>query len=771
MFLDLLPGLYVAVVTVALAAVVRRWLDPLPWRVTLAVLFLVLVVFAPVLFGGQVLLPLDTLRGQVPFQQLPAPAAHGNFLQQDLVTLIAPQLARVRAAFADGRWPLWNELVGTGVPLLGNPQAQAFQPLQLVALPFSLAAAAGVVAALRVVIAMLSTFLLLRRQRVGEGAALAGAFGWGLGGFVLLWLGWPLANVGALLPAVLWATSLVLDRGERRDLVALALAAGALLLAGHPETELYALVFVAAFAVARARRASVVEGGEVARRRLLAVAGAVAIAALLAAPVLLPAAHATANSQRAAELLARRDAPGSVQVAAPAWERSWGRFALGRWLPILAPNAFGNSRFLHYWGPENSNEDASGFVGSATVMLALLGLFGHRALYPQERLLQGALVVSLLLLVLPPALRAWNDRLPLALQSTTYYHRLLLIVGFALVCLGAYELDRIARGSGARWPLVVIVATMLASLVAWAIVAHPSPTAPETLAVLRFGWLRWHLRFLVAAAALLIFARGRAWMPPLVAALVAAELLLAHASANPPMPRELAFPRLPVLAFLGERLGAQRLIGLDGALAPNVASVYGLADLRAYDPLTPAHCAQALLPLPPSSGNFDDSAARARLAVLGMSMVIAPPTSLPSLAYRTVYADATAKVLAADAAPVVQVVDGEAPKRESLAVRAPALRDNRWRATLAPTSAQPGLLTSICQDGGWRVLADGRPIASSEPGLPFVASTLPHGVRALELLHRPPRFLVGCLAAACGIAALLLIALRPPVRSSLGASA
>lgn len=771
MFLDLLPGLYVAVLTVALAAVVRRWLDPLPWRVTLAALFLVLVVFAPVLFGGQVLLPLDTLRGEAPFQQLPAPAVHGNFLQQDLVTLIAPQLARVRAAFADGRWPLWNELVGAGVPLLGDPQAQAFQPLQLVALPFLLATAAGVVAALRVVTATLFTFLLLRRQGVSEGAALAGAFGWGLGGFVLLWLGWPLATVGALLPAVLWATALVLDRGGRRDRVALAIAAAALLLAGHPETELYALVFVAAFAVARARLASVVEGGELALRRLLAAAGAVAIAALLAAPVLLPAVNVMANSQRAAELLARRDAPTGVQVAAPEWERSWGRFALGRWLPVVAPNAFGNSRFLHYWGPENTNEDASGFVGSATAMLALLGLFRHRALYPQERLLQVALVVSLLLVALPPALRAWSDRLPLALQSTTYYHRLLLIVGFALVCLGAYELDRIARGDGTKWPAVVIVVAALAAVVAWTIVAHPSPTAPETLAVLRFGWLHWHVRFLVATAALLVFARGRAWMPPAVAALVAAELLLAHAPANPPMPRALAFPRLPVLAFVGERLGAQRLVGLDGALPPNVASVYGLADLRAYDPLVPASCARALLPLPASSGQLDDSAAHGQLAALGVSLLIAPPTSSMSLAYRSVFTDTTARVIAVDASAVVRVVGEDAPDRAPLAARAQTLRGNGWRATLAPTIARPRLLTTICQDGGWRVLADGRPIQATAPSSPFVAATPSAGARSVHVLHRPPGFLAGCLAAACGVAALLLMALRPPVRSSLAASA
>jgi hypothetical protein len=763
--LDVFPGLYVAAVTLASAAVVRRWLDPLPWRVTLAVLFLVLTVFAPVLFGAQVLLPLDSLRGFAPFEQLPAPAVHGNYLQQDLVTLIAPQQARVRAALAAGRWPLLNELIGTGVPLLGDPQAQAFQPLQLLALPFPLASAAGVVAALRVVVAMLFTFLLLRRQGVGEGAALLGAFGWGLGGFTLLWLGWPLANVGALLPVVLWATALALDRGARRDLVTLALAVAALLLAGHPETELYAALLVAAFAVDRARRRHRGRGGHGAWRRLGPAVGAAAVGALLAAPVLLPVASAAARSERAAELLARRRAPADAQVAAPEWERSWGRIAVGRWLPIVAPNAFGNSRYLDYWGPENSNEDASGFVGSATAMLALLGLCGQRALYPQERLLRVALALSLLLLALPPPLRAWSDRLPLAVQSPTYYHRLLLVVGLALVCLAAYELDRLAGGGGARWPLVVLVAAALAAVVAWGIAAHPSPTAPDALAVLRLGWLRWHLRFLAAAAALLVFARGRAWLPPAVAALVAGELLLAHAPANPPMPSALAFPRQPVLAFLGQRLGEQRLIGVERALPPNLAAVYGLADLRTYDPMAPAGCARVIAPLQElDTAGLGAATTPARLASLGTALVVVPATSRPPPTHRIVFADATAKVFALDPAPLAAVVDADAlAHREPTPAHTALRRGQRgWSASLTATVQHPLLLSSLCQDGGWRLLADRRPVETSRPGQSFVAGPVPRGTRTLDLVHRPPRFLAGCLAAAFGAAALLSLLLRPP---------
>src|SRR6185503_10596243 len=162
-------------------------------------------------------------------------------------------------------------------------------PLVLLGLPFGLAAAAGVLAALRVVVAALFAWLLLRRLEVGEGAALAGALAWGLGGFMLLWLGWPLANVGALLPAVLWALAVAIDRGARRDFVALAIMSATLLLGGHPETQLYVVVLAAAFAMSRARRVAASEGWPPAWRRVVRAGAAAAVGALLVAPVLLPA--------------------------------------------------------------------------------------------------------------------------------------------------------------------------------------------------------------------------------------------------------------------------------------------------------------------------------------------------------------------------------------------------------------------------------------------------------------------------------------------------
>jgi hypothetical protein len=79
----------------------------------------------------------------------------------------------------------------------------------------------------------------------------------------------------------------------------------------------------------------------------------------------------------------------------------------------------------------------------------------------------------------------------------------------------------------------------------------------------------------------------------------------------------------------------------------------------------------------------------------------------------------------------------------------------RVRLELQAGGASPpdgGLVASLlCDDGGWRVLADGVPAAAGSAGA-FVTAAVPAGARRVELVHRPPGFLAGLLAAALACA-------------------
>jgi hypothetical protein len=746
---DLLPGLYAGALGWLLAACLRRWFDGLPVGVLGGFALAIAVLLGPELFGGKILLPLDNLRGHVPFSELAPTVPHGNLLQGDLIELVTPSLAAVRQSLADGRWPLWNAGVGTGMPLLADPQSQSLAPLALAAMVFSPARGAAVVAALRLWTALLFTFLLWRSQGLGESAAFAGALAFGLSGFLLLWLGWPLANSAALLPAVLYGVVRCDQAGGRRDSTLLVLAATSLWLAGHPETIFAVALFALLFLLDRVRERPSGRRRELAGRVTLALL----VSLCLAAPVLLAAADYLPKTLRAARLSETAAVPpqtGSSPAIPPLQD-----LAL-RWLPIVAPNAFGNSRFIHYWGLSNTNEDASGFVGTATLLAALLACRASRR-FRQERLALVCAGFCLLFLAAPLAHPSGVAAKVLGSR------RVLLLLAFCLAYLAACSWERWEQGER-RLAATVSVAVALALLLVWAYVAHPHPTDPERLSVLRFGWLRWQERFLAVSAALLLFTplRFRRLAVGALGVLVAAELLLAHRPANPPAPSQLAFPSTPPLAFLIAHGNEGRMAALGRALPPNLASLYGLRDARLYNPMAPAAYDRYLAPLIQEWWGeipLFGAPGHPLYSQLGVRYLLTAPGAALPAPWQLAFAASSGWVYQRPSEELFRLT----------AVGTPASVFSRREATDAaialtamPAGVDRRLATSLYQDGGWTILADGRPAPPAPAEGPFVAALLPAGSRRLDLLYRPGAFLTGCLLAAFGLAALGALAAPPP---------
>jgi hypothetical protein len=881
-----LPALYVLLLALAGAAALRRWFDPLPARVLLLFLLYVAVLLAPVLAGDAVLLPVDVLRIHAPYLQMAPSTPPAIFLQRDLVHQIAPWELLVKRALAGGSWPLWNSWEGAGMPLMADPQAQAFQPLVALAYPFSIWTAAGVTAAAKLLSALIFSFLLCRRQGLGEPAAAAGATAFGLSGFVLLWLGWPLATCAALLPAVLYAIVRCDEVGARRDFLLLALAAAALLLAGHPETLIYAAGFAALFLLDRCRRRWRERPpvprpcqGRQGRSALALLAPAVlaaALAAALAAPVLLPAAAFLPTTQRAAIVRAVL-APLPVarlwhDLLQPETLALWRSRAIHRLVPAAAPNAFGDLRGV-YWGESNYIQDTGEFAGTATLLLALAALAalgrvgppgpppepseppgppgplrppglpgppdppaaGRRPRrFPQERLAGLCLLGSLALLAQPPGFDRLAARLPLVGLTAAHRHqRVQVVVTFCVCYLAACGLERWQRGLVRRRQLALAGAVTLA-LAAGGYLANGRPGQPEGPWDSRVAWLGWQAAALAAAGCCLGLARTSrgpstappeiglspalrslgqrrrggsgapprppaAWAPWAVTAVIAIELLGFYYAANPPNERRLAFPRLPAVRFLQANLGGDRLVGALGALPANFAAVYGLSDARIDNPSIPALYALATSGL--DAGLLEPRFRRFGHPLydfLGVRFIIAPPGR--ALRFRLAFADDTAWIwerpqpLPRLFLPERAHLDREAgggpwwewlesnPDFGFRVLVEPSLSmHRRWRAAqsdasslrlelCAPTRlratavlAEPRLLAaSVYQDGGWHVLAGGRPVPPVRVNHAFAGAWLPPGKAPIDLLYRPAPLVWGCLLAALAAAGAAAWWVPPP---------
>ncbi len=748
---DLAPGLYVAALAWALDRLLRRFADPVPARVWGATALLLTLFLGPALFCGRILLPLDNLRGQVPFLANPPTTPMGNPLQGDLLTLVAPLQAQGRAAWAQGRWPLWNGAMGAGMPLLANPQAQALQPLALLALPFAIERAAAVTAALRLLVALAFGFLFFRRLGLRESAAFFGAVSYGLGGFLGLWLGWPIANAAALLPLGLWAVAGVIASGARRDAAALVVALASILLGGQPEAVLYALGVIAAFATLRLRRAPRDRRAGTLRR----LGACAALALGLAAPVLGPTLELLPHTLRAAD---------RAQPAPAAHASAWGERAVLRWLPIAAPNAFGNGRYgdasgAVYWGEANTNEDASGFAGTLALLLAVAGL-GARPRFAHERFAWALLLVSLALLAAPPPIERLLQGSPLWRLSASGHHRLLLVVNLALAWLGACGLERAARG-GLGWRRLAAAAALLGGLLAWGTLAHAHPAHPESLAVLRLGWLALQGKLLLAGV---LLALGAARLRParaLLVTLLAGELLMAHVEANPSVPKSDFPPASPALDFIASQPGGGRMAALDQALPANLAALWGLRDARLYDPASPAGYARLVRPLgEPGGARPQEFRAEDHplYDALGVRFLLAEPERALHGDLVLLYAEADAWVWERPrAGGVVRLLPPDPADGARLASR--ELGPQRLQASVAIETPR-AIAAAMLDDGNWRLLDEGKPVSTRAP---LIAARLEAGRHRLELIYRPAIFLRGLALAALALAAALAWFLLPPV--------
>ena len=796
----LLPGLYLALIAFLLALALRRWWDPVPLRVWTVFAAVVVILFGPALFLGRVLLPVDILAWLRPPEEMRAPA-EGNPLQLDLVTQVVPLQAEVRRALGDGTWPAWNPDVGAGMPLLADPQSQAFQPLVLAGLPLPLEQAIGVTAGLKVLIALVFFFLLMRRQGLSEGAALFGSLAYGLGGFLMLWLNWPLATPAALLPLMLYALAVTDDRGARRDFGLLVPALFMLLVAGHPETILHVAIVGGLFAVSRLLRS----GREHPERlRLLARwVGAGAIAFGLAAPALVPAARYIPQSLRSLQAETRVQ---EIRKQGPlgGWrtprERQTSVESLRkRFVSVVAPNAFGDDRFGSYWGESNVNEDGTGFVGGAALLAALLAFLPAGRRFPAERLFLGAALASLAVAIRLPGLQWLLAVMPVLDQSVSGHRRLLMVLAFSLSYLGACTVERWRSGEGAprRWR-VAIAAVLLGGLIAWEYSGSPPPAGVDDVESLRSIWFVLQLAA-VAVAGIVLMSRAKVWRLGALLVLVAAELLVIHGPANPGLPRNRFYPVTPAVAFLQKHAEGSRIAGLEEQLLPNAASVYGLADLRISNPLKPRLYADTVASVSLRPRTTEHSLAFEEHPIyqlLGVGWIVTPHRFRAVHGLKQVFHDSSSRIFerkrvlpilflpeSAETPGAVAWTDWIA-RNEHFDVRALVLpapdRPTVWNAsrpddsTLEILLQQPArfsarallaedrlLATSIYQDQGWHLLMDGRPRYTLVANGPFLAAWLPAGKHRLEAIYRAPGLVPGLMLAALALAGMAAWLLRP----------
>jgi hypothetical protein len=699
----------------------------------------VLVYLWPALVGGKMLSPLSSLYGYAPWRQLQPPdlANYSNPLLADVPTADYPWRFLARALIRDGTFPAWNPHVFAGIPFFANPQTMVLSPFSIPLWVLPLHYAVGLSAALTLWAAAFGTYLLVRELGLRFLPGLLAGVAYALCSFHVVWLTHgSLPAVSALLPWMLWLIERILRRGRPAAAIGLAAATAIAVTGGHPGTQAHVLAASGLYAVLRA--ATVADLPAAARGRRLALAGGgIVLGVLLVAVMFVPELRTASGTLGTQARHGGGELPGTqmpvgalASVVFPDW---WGRpSAIQIAGPVFHPRP-GISQEVTF----NERTFYPGVVALLLALVAVVSPGGWRRKAPFAAFGAVALAIPLH----APGLYWLAEHLPgLALVQNQRMH---FVFELATAVLAAFGLDALlGEARTRRRTLLAPLLGVLAGAVAVAVLAPSGDDVHQVVRHLATGAdvatrtalsltsVAWLVLLSCAVGAVLLALRRRPrWGTALAALLVllAAFDMLHFAHGYQPMgdPAKAIPPATPAIRFLERHAGAGRVMGLNVTFPNDWTLVYGLRDVRGYDPPFPSLRLYRLWRVAnPQQGDWESFhlgglqlEAHQLLNVLGARWIVAEPgtrldpatTDLRGV--RQVYAGGDATVFANErrspralVARDVQLVDGFGGAIAALT--APAFDARR---TAVVERSQPGaatLATGTAARGTVRVVAD-----------------------------------------------------------------
>ena len=590
----------------------RRYVAPVGLRAALVLAAAPLLFTGKAIVTGGVYAPLDIAYEGPPLQAYRREVGIGttrNPLIVDVVSQMIPWRKAVREALEGGRLPLWNRFLLGGEPLLAVAQPAVFHPGTWIGLLLPLPQAWTFDMTLRMFLAALCAYVFFHGTGAGVAASLLGALAWAFSDFLMFFVGFPVAPSVAPFPLLLLGLSrLSRDPGSR----AVGLTAAALVLiaiSGHPETLLFCvmgggifLLFDLAWAGRGKRMRPVV---------LSLAAGGIAFG--LSAVALLPFLEALPQTHQHA---LRRMFLASSDRSDPLLE------SLRRLVSNVVPYAYGTlgrSQVVPRFSVP------VGYAGSLLFPLVATGLFTRgRAKWPWVAL--GALGLAL-----SARLAGVTDLLAMIpVFDIAVLDYCVFLAIFAATALAVQGVERLRAGDGTE----TFLAASVVSAGALILLAFSRREVLGSLGM-RPEYLRLRVLWQVVPLMLGLLAVLALWRKRERGARVVAILLLLFAGQRgleeaevyPTYPSRAFFPRLPLLERI-PRDEPVRVAGLKWTLIPNMSALYGLEDVRGYEPMLFAPLAETFglwcRPLPAFYNRVDD-ATSPFLAFLNVRYVISGP--------------------------------------------------------------------------------------------------------------------------------------------------
>lgn len=374
-----------------------------------------------------------------------------------------------RAVFSEGRFPLWNDMLYTGMPQIAVGHPHILYPFTwlLVFLPFS--AGLAVYLILHLAIAGSALYRLILRAGFGSDAAF-------LCGTAMIWNGYmfalfsnfQLVAATTWIPVLLLALHAVDGTYSRKNLLRVAGSGAAVFLllgSGSPEV---AVPGVAAAALGIAGMFIYRGSGQTERRRVLTFrVVSLAIGFLFSAPLILPAIEWLLRSPRGGGL------PSDIVLY---WSTDW-----YNWLSVLCSHPLGGegAGLRSYYILARGDDGHSYYVDSPYITPAIAGLAlcGFFSLRVRDRVASGILLVVTSLIAagsLTPVGTWLFTHVPGA-SVIRYPVKLIIFPILILIALAGRGVWSLSKGRTSRWPAFFTGLSVLAFLIgAWVLSSDSS---------------------------------------------------------------------------------------------------------------------------------------------------------------------------------------------------------------------------------------------------------------------------------------------------------
>jgi hypothetical protein len=552
----------------------------------LLIMLVALVYLWPVLVAGKVLSPNSVLFLFAPWHYVaPADFQHTwNPVLSDIPTAYYPWNVFARALLHAGVFPAWNPDAYSGTPFFANPQTGILSPfnipLWILPLNYGIAVSSWV----KLCMGGVGAYLLARELKLSFWPGMLAGISFMLCAFNVVWITYEtLPGAVAMMPWLFLLGERTIRFRQLGNIILLAVVTAVVVVAGHPETAVLVLVAAFLYVVLRLLTNSSL-GGLECLRTIALVATGLGLGVLLSAVALLPVLEVGLGT------------PGAAFRTGGTASLPW--------------SAIKTALFPYWWeirtlplpGPANFNERTF-YIGAATLVLGFATLTSRENW--RGKLPLAALAVMGVAIPFGVPVAHWiGSHVPPLNRTTTA--RMLLWFELVVPILGAYGLQSLMdspRRQRAIWIALIVsgmavmigIATVNPSLHELRTTINHFRTGhdyndPKIIALTSIGW--WAIFSALIAVVLIVLrvSSGVRWAAPAIVLLVAVDLLhFSHGYQPMLSARESTLPITPAITYLQRHSGGGRVVGFGNTLDNDYDMVYGLRDVRGYDPPQPSY--------------------------------------------------------------------------------------------------------------------------------------------------------------------------------------